>query len=137
MKIMWNYSETFTSHRHKTIILYFLTTTCRSCSLVKSHVWINHVDTWHCFDDDATSMQLHIYLISTLKQLCLSKGIFSTILSSGGEQLYCNVEKVLENIYFISASCTTPFKDCLLLILIKEILIVSHSSSWVLQCTAP
>ena len=75
MKTMWNYSEAFTSHRYKTIILYFLTTTCRSCSLVKLHVWINHVDTWRRFDDDTTSMRLHIYFVSTLKQLCLSKGM--------------------------------------------------------------
>ena len=105
MKIMWNYSETSTSHRHKTIILCFLTTTCRSCSLVKLHVWINHVDTWRRFDDDTTSMRLHIYFVSTLKQLGLSKGMqlkyFSRILSNGAEQLYCNVEKVLENIYFV------------------------------------
>ena len=100
MKIMWNYSEAFTSHRHKTIILYFLTTTCRSCSLVKLHVWINHVDTWRRFDDDTTPMRLHIYFVSTLKQLYLSKGMqlcqkyFCRILSNGAEQLYCNVEKV-------------------------------------------
>ena len=35
MKIMWNYSEAFTSHRHKTTIFHFLTTTCRSYFLVK------------------------------------------------------------------------------------------------------
>ena len=75
MKIMWNYSEAFTSHRHKTIILYFLTTTCRSYFLVKLQVLINHVDTWRRFDDDTKSMRLHIYFVSTLKHLCVSKGM--------------------------------------------------------------
>ena len=75
MELMWNYSEAFTSHRHKTIILYFLTTTCRSYFLVKLRVWINHVDTWRRFDDDTKSMRLHIYFVSTLKQLCVSKGM--------------------------------------------------------------
>ena len=58
--------------RHKTIILYFLTTTCRSYCLVKLQVWINHVDTWRHFDDDTTFMRLLIYFASTLKQLRLS-----------------------------------------------------------------
>ena len=71
---MWNYSEAFTSHHHKTIILYFLTTACRTYFLAKLQVWIDHVDTWRRFDDD-TSMRLHIYFVSTLKQLCLSKGM--------------------------------------------------------------
>ena len=145
MKIMWNYSEAFTSHRHKTIILYFLTTTCRSCSLVKLHVWINHVDAWRRFDDDTTSMRLHIYFVSTLKQLCLSKGMQLNFAKSVFLGFWAMVQgsyivmqkKFWKTSISYSASCITPFKYCLLLKLIKKILIVSHSSSWVLQCTAP
>ena len=128
MKIMWNYSETFTSHRHKTIILYFLTTMCRSCSLVKLHVWINHVDKWRRFDDDMTSMRLNIYFVSPLKQLCLSKGMqlnsvksiflgFWTMVQSS----YTVIQKKFwKTSISYSASLITPFKDCLLLILIKK-----------------
>ena len=128
MKIMWNYSEAFTSHRHKTIILYFLTTTCRSCSLVKLHVWINHVDTWRRFDDDTTSMWLHIYFLSTLKQLCLSEGMQLNSVKS----IFLGFWAMVQSSYIVmkkkfwkmsisySASCITPFKDCLLLILIKK-----------------
>ena len=128
MKIMWNYSEAFTSHRHKTIILYFLTTTCRSCSLVKLHVWINHVDTWRCFDDDTTSMRLHMYFASTLKQLCLSKGMQLNSVKSIFLGFWAMVQssytvmkkKFWKTSILYSASCITPFKDCLLLILIKK-----------------
>ena len=145
MKIMWNYSEAFTSHCHKTIILYFLTTMCRSCSLVKLHVWINHVDTWRRFDDDTTSMRLHIYFVSMLKQLYLSKGMQLNFVKS----IFVGFWAMVQSSYIVmqkkfwktsisySASCITPFIDCLLLILIKKILIVTHYSSWVLQCTAP
>ena len=131
MKIMWNYSEAFTSHRHKTIILYFLTTTCRSCSLVKLHVWINHVDTWRRFDDDTTSMQLHIYFVLTLKELRLSMGMqlykainsFKSIFLGFWARVQSSYtvvyKKFWETSISYSAFCITPFKDCLLLILIK------------------
>ena len=117
---MWNYSETFTSHRHKAIVLYFLTTTCRSCSLVKLHVWINHVDTWRRVDDDTTSMLLHIYFVSTLEQLSLSKGMQRNSVKSVFlkfwamvQRLYCNVEKDLENIYFVSWVLYNAFRRLL------------------------
>ena len=60
---------------YKTIILYFLTTTCKSYFLVKLQVWIIHVCTWRRFDDNTTSMQLHTDFLSTLKRLCQSTGM--------------------------------------------------------------
>ena len=132
------------SHRQKAIILYFLTTGCRSYFLVKLQVWINHVDTWRRFDDDTRSMQLHIDFVSTKKQLCLSKGMqlykainsvksvflgfWAMVLSS-----YTVMWKEFwETLISYSAFCITPFEHCFSLILI-----VSHSNSRVLQCTAP
>ena len=113
----------------KQLFCIFLTTTCRSCSLVKLHVWINHVDTWRRFDDDMTSMRLHIYFVSTLKQLCLSKGMqlnsvknvflgFWAMVQSSYTVMQKKFWKTSISYY---ASCITPLKDCLLLILIKNI----------------
>ena len=145
MKIMWDYSEAFTSHRHKTIVLYFFNNYTRSCSLVKFYVWINHVDTWRRFDDDTTSMRLHINFVSMLKQLCLSKGMQRNAVKSIFLEFWAMVQScstVMQKKFWktsisYSASCITPSKDCMLLILlIKKILIVWHSSSWVLQCIA-
>ena len=132
--------------RHKTIILYFLTTTCRSYCLVKLQVWINHVDTWRRFDDDTTFMRLLIYFASTLKQLRLSKemqlykainsikiiflGFWAMLQGS------YTVEKVLKNIYFVFCILYNACQRLLLVDTKKKILIVSHSTSWVLQCTA-
>ena len=75
-KIMSSYSEAaIESSPYKTIILYFVTTMCRSYFLVKLKVWIIHVDAWCRFDDNTTSLLLHIDFASTLKRLCLSKGM--------------------------------------------------------------
>ena len=122
----------------------FLTTTRRSCSLVKLHVWIYHVNTWRRFDNDTTSMLHHIYFVSTLKQFCLSKGMQLNAVKSIflgfwalGQSIYCNVEKVSENIYFVFYILYNAFQILLDVDTNQKILIVSHSSSWVLQCTAP
>ena len=73
---MSSYSEAaIESSPYKTIILCFVTTMCRSYFLVKLQIWINHVDAWCRFDDNTTSMLLHIDFVSTLKRLCLSKGM--------------------------------------------------------------
>ena len=129
---MWNYSEAFTSHRHKTIILYFLTTTSRSFFfIVKLQVWINHVDTRRRFDDDTTAMKLHIYFVSTSKELRLSMGMqlykainsFKSIFLGFWARVQSSYtvvyKKFWETSISYSAFCITPFKDCLLLILIK------------------
>ena len=97
--------------RHKTIILYFLTTTCRSYCLVKLQIWINHVDTWRRFDDDTTFMRLLIYFASTLKQLRLSKEMQLYKAINSVKIIFLGfwamlqgsytVEKVLKNIYFV------------------------------------
>ena len=122
------------SHRHKTIILYFLTTTCRSCSLVKLHVWINHVDTWRRFNDDIynvyQSMQLHIAIlcINIETTMSVSKGMqlnsvksiflgFCAMFQSSYTVMY---KKYWKTSISYSAFCITPFKDCLLLMLIKK-----------------
>ena len=107
------------------------------------------MDTWRCFDNNTMSMWLHIDFISTLKQLCLFKGmqLYKTINSVKSifrgfwvmvQSSYSVVEKVLENTYFVFCILYNAFNDCFSLILIvKNILIVSHSRSWVLQCTTP
>ena len=75
-KIMPSYSEAaIEPSPYKTIILYFVTTMYRSYFLVKLQIWIIYVDAWCCFDDNATSVLLHIDFVSTLKRLCLSKGM--------------------------------------------------------------
>ena len=119
------------SHRHKTVILCFLTTTCRSYFLVKLQVWINHLDTWRRFDDDTTSMQLHIYFVLTLKQLCLSKGMqlykainsFKSIFLGLWAMLQCSctVENVLKNTYFVFCILHNTFQRHLLVDTNKKI----------------
>ena len=121
MKIMWNYSEAFTRHCHKTIILYFFNNyhVCRSCSsLVKLHVWINHVDAWCCFDD--TSMRLWYFVqrwnncLSKVMQLNSVKSIFLGFWAiMQRSYIYCNVEKVLENIYFVFCILYNAFQRLL------------------------
>ena len=98
---MWSYSEAaIEPSPYKTIILYFLTTTCKSYFLVKLQVWIIHVGTWRRFGDDTTSMRLHTDFLSTFKQLFiyekatlqnkkLRQKYFSRILNNGAEQLSC------------------------------------------------
>ena len=81
---MSSYSEaTIKPSPYKTIILDFVTAMRRSYFLVKLRVWIIHVDAWCRFDDKTTSMLLHIDFVSTLKRLCLSKGmqLYKTISS--------------------------------------------------------
>ena len=124
---MWSYSEAaIEPSSHKTITLYLLTTTCRSYFLVKLQVWIIHVDTWRRFSDDTRSIRLHIDFASTLKRLCLSKGmqLYKTINSVksiflGFSAMVPNsydVQKVSENTYFVFY--ILPFKDCFSLILL-------------------
>ena len=73
---MPSYSEAaIESSPYKTIVLYFVTTMCRSYFLVKLEVWIIHVDAWCRFGDNTTLMLLHIDFVSTLKRLRLSKGM--------------------------------------------------------------
>ena len=73
---MPSYSEAaMETSPYKIIILYFVTTMCRSYFLVKLQVWIIHVDAWSRFDNNTTSVRLHIDFVSTLKRLRLSKGM--------------------------------------------------------------
>ena len=119
------------SHRHKTIILYFLTTTFIRYFLVKLQVWINHVDTWRHFDHDTTSMQLRIYFVLTLKQLCLSKAMqlykainsFKSIFLGFWAMLQSSytVENILENTYFVFCILYYTFQRLLLVDTNKKI----------------
>ena len=147
---MWSYSEAaIEPSPYKTIILYFLTTTCKSYCLVKLQVWIIHLDTWRCFDDDTTSMWLHADFLSTLKRLCLSKGmqLYKTINSVKSIflgfwamiQSSYHAKNVLAYTYFAFCILYNVFQRMLLVNTNKkniESLKVPDSSSWVLQCTA-
>ena len=75
-KFIPSYSEAaIETSPFKTIILYFVTTMCTSYFLAKLQVWIIQEDAWCRFDDNATSVRLHIDFVSTLKRLYLSKGM--------------------------------------------------------------
>ena len=87
-------------------------------------VWVIHLDTWRCFDDDMTSIQLHIDSVSPLKRLCLSQGmqLYKTINSvksiflgfSAMVPKSYHVEKVLENTYFVFYILYNAFQKLLL-----------------------
>ena len=122
---MCSYSEAaIEPSSHKSITFYFLTTTCKSYFLVKAQVWIIHVDTWRLFDDDTRSIRLHIDLAWMLKGLFLSKGmqLYKTINSVksiflGFSAMVPNnydVEKVLENTYFVFYILYNAFQRLLL-----------------------
>ena len=130
---MWSYSEAaIEPSSYKTIILYFLATTCKSYFLVKLQVWIIHVCTWRRFDDNTTSMQLHTDFLSTLKRLCQSTGmqLYKTINSV--KSIFLGFWAMVQSSYHVkkfrrtpisySAFCKTLFKECFSLILIKKIL---------------
>ena len=116
------------NHHHKTIMLYFLTTTCGDYFLTKLQVSINHVvsttirrlcdftytlcRSWNnsvCLRD------------ATLQSNKLLQKYFSRVLSNGAEQLYCNVEKVLENTYFVFCILYNAFQRLLLVDTNKKI----------------
>ena len=130
--IFWkNYAEAaIEPSPYKTIISYFLTTTCKSYFLVKLQVLIIYVGTWRRFDDDTTSMQLHRDFLSTLKRLCMSKGmqVYKTINSVKSSflgfwtmvQSMDHVKKVLVYTYFVFCIFVMLFKECFSLILIKK-----------------
>ena len=122
---MCSYSEAaIEPSSHKSFTFYFLTTTCKSYFLVKAQVSIIHVDTSRCFDDDTRSIRLHIDFAWTLKGLFLSKGmqLYKTINSVksiflGFSAMVPNnydVEKVLENTYFVFYILYNAFQRLLL-----------------------
>ena len=131
---------------YKTIIFHFLTSACKSYFSVKLQVLIIHVGTWRRFEDDTTSMQLHTDFLSTLKRLCMSKGMqvykaINSVKSSFLEfwamvQSMDHVKKVLACTYFVFCILYNAFQRMLLVNTNKKILKVLDSSSWVLQCTA-
>ena len=84
-----------------------------------------------CIDVETTSS---VYGDATLQSNKLRQNYFSRILSNAAEQLYCR--KVLKNIYFVFCILYNACQRLLLVDTNTKILIVSHSTSWVLQCTA-
>ena len=80
-------------------------------------------------------MTLSVYGDATLQNNKLRQKYFSRILSNGAKQLSCK-KKFWRTPISYSAFCRTLFKECFSLVLIKKILKVPDSSSWVLQCTA-
>ena len=109
---------------HKTIILYFLTTRCKSYCLVKLQDWIIHLGTWRRFDDDTTSMRLYTDFLSTLKRLCLSNAMqlyktinsVKSIFQGFGTMLQSSypVKKVLAYTYFVFCILYNAFQRMLL-----------------------
>ena len=126
-KIMWSYSEAaIEPSPYKTIILYFLTTTCKSYFLVKLQVWIIHVCTWRRFDDNTTSMQLHTDFLSTLKRLCQSTGmqLYKTINSV--KSIFLGFWAMVQSSYHVKKVLAyTYFKFCIFYNTFQRMLLVN------------
>ena len=125
---------------YKTIILYFLTTTCKSYFLVKLQLWIIHVGKWRRFDDDTTSMRFHTDFLSTLKRLYMSKGmqLYKTINSV--KSIFLGFWAMVQSSYHVkSVLVYTYFVFCILYNAFQRMLLVNTNKKiyWKFRILVP